>query len=78
MADSCWLHNPQPGEVWEHRDGGSVYVLAIGVAQVRVQRRPFGDSQAQPWWQRLDMFHASTTGRLSQQMILVPDEAGNG
>lgn len=56
--------NPQPGEVWEHRDRGSIYVLARGGTQVRVQRRPFGDSQARPWWQRLDNFHRSITGRL--------------
>ena len=56
--------NPEPGEVWEHRDGGSVYVLDRGLAMVKVQRRPFGDSMAHPWWQRIDNFHKSTTGRL--------------
>jgi hypothetical protein len=36
---------PKPGEVWEHADGGSVYVLEVNTMTVRVTRRPPGDPQ---------------------------------
>lgn len=43
------------GQIWGHVDGGSVYVLAQASEEidgdrrhVQVQRRPFGDSLAEP------------------------------
>lgn len=62
-GEAAMPRNPHAGEVWEHRDGGRVYVLQLNHAQVQVQRRPFGDSQARPWWQKLENFHASVMGR---------------
>lgn len=56
MAD----YDPCAGDVWEHVDGGSFYVLArkslSPTAAVLVQRRPFGDSQAAPVWIRWTTF----------------------
>ena len=48
--------NPQPGEIWEHHDGGSIYVTGRDKSRVCIQRRPFGDSLAEPWWIRLRTF----------------------
>ncbi len=56
--------NPQPGEVWEHRDGGQMYIVLRGGTSVAITRRPPGDSQAETVWLSLVRFHFETTGRL--------------
>jgi len=55
---------PQRFEVWEHLDGGSMYVRDVTRTRVKVQRRPFGDSLAEPRWMMLYTFERQTTGRL--------------
>lgn len=56
--------DPQPGETWEHLDGGSLYVVGRSGPLVRVQRRPFGDSQAIPQWMKVKTFEKLTKWRL--------------
>jgi len=62
--DQETLQDPQRGEVWEHVDGGSYYVRSRSGPLVRVQRRPFSDSQAMPKWIRVRTFSKYATGRL--------------
>lgn len=56
--------DPQGNEVWEHVDGGSVYVLRRRGGMVQIQRRPFGDSLASPVVISLKTFTKQVTGRL--------------
>jgi len=63
---TAWTERPDPqrGEQWEHIDGGSIYVLRRRGAMVRVQRRPLGDSQAEPYWIGVVTFAKIATGKL--------------
>lgn len=58
------LYDPQTGDIWEHCDGGSMYIVGRKPKWVRVQRRPFGDSQALPFWLTLPDFGKRATGCL--------------
>lgn len=53
---------PQIGEVWNHQDGGSYYVIGRARRSVRIQRRPFGDSLAEPDWISINTFNRINTG----------------
>ncbi len=55
---------PKPGERYEHLDGGTVYIIGRKKRLIRIQRRPFGDSQADPKWIRLPTFHKITREKL--------------
>jgi hypothetical protein len=57
--------NPQPHEIWDAQDGGSFYVVGRTPRMVQVQRRPFGDSKAEPYWIRVATFAREVTGRIS-------------
>lgn len=58
---------PRGGQIWEHRDGGKMYVLGRRTesprADVWIQRRPFGDSHSDPHFIKHARFCAVTTGR---------------
>lgn len=58
---------PEPGDVWEHRDGGSMYIISRSVSRdtVKIQRRPFGDSQAEPFNIRRSVFDKIQRGRIN-------------
>lgn len=56
--------NPHAGEVWEHRDGGSLYLCARTARMVCVQRRPRGDSQGEARWMRLSTFAKCAVHRI--------------
>ncbi len=61
------MEEPRTGEIWEHFDGGSIYVLATrGVFHlwVKIQRRPFGDSLAKPKWVKQRTFDAMAVSKL--------------
>lgn len=47
-GDRDAILDPQRGDKVEHRDGGTIYVNARYGRFVSVQRRPFGDSMAEP------------------------------
>lgn len=55
---------PKRGDIWEHADGGSIYVRETSGPLVHIQRRPFGDSQAIPRWIRLATFAKIAVDRL--------------
>ena len=55
--------DPRPGEKWEHRDGGTIYVIHRTLKMVLVNRRP-GDDTSGMQWIRLSTFAAMTSGRL--------------
>jgi len=56
---------PRAGDIWEHRDGGSIYVLSTKSDRVMIQRRPFGDSQAEPFSIQREVFDKIQRGLLS-------------
>jgi len=51
--------NPQPGEIWEHRDGEKMFVIVRDKSRVCVQRQPPGD----PWWISLKTFQKIQAGK---------------
>ncbi len=56
VASSETPELPDAGDTWAHVDGGSVYVLKVTKTRVRIQRRPFGDPLAEPYWVMLYTF----------------------
>ena len=61
--------DPQAGDVWEHIDGGSFFVLKRWPNTVHLQRRPFGDSKALPYTITLMTFARETTGLLRREVV---------
>ena len=57
--------NPQPGETWNHQDGGAIHVKARKPRMVLITRRPPGDSQAFSYWMRITTFQTVATGKVS-------------
>lgn len=60
--------DPMPGDVWDAQDGGSLYVVARSALMVQVQRRPFGDSQSEPYWTRLQTFQRDAVSRSRRRL----------
>jgi len=64
--------DPRPGDVYEHADGGSIYVVsrctAGPKADVIIQRRPFGDKAAFQQRVRLVTFQTIATGLRSARL----------
>ncbi len=63
------LVNPVRGDIWEHTDGGSVFVLRRRGPSVMVQRRPFGDSLAEPFWLEVPAFSRQVTGKIRRVRV---------
>jgi len=55
--------DPQPGEIWEHRGGSSMYVIDRDRLRVCVQREPPGDPRAERWWIKLKTFEKMQAGK---------------
>jgi hypothetical protein len=56
--------NPLSGQVWEHRDGGSLYIHGRLPRMVCVSRRPFGDSEARRFYMYSKTFVRKAVGRI--------------
>jgi len=61
--------NPLPGEVWEHSDGSSIYVLARLPRSVLICiGHPPGDSQSEKRW-----VYSKTFDRIAMRRIRQPE-----
>lgn len=60
------LHFPKTGQVYEHTDGGSVYVVERKANVVVYTRRPPGDSEAKIERCYVGRFREMVTGLLSE------------
>jgi hypothetical protein len=55
--------NPQRGEIWEHRDGGRMYIIDRDRSRVCVQRQPPSNPLAERWWIKLKTFEKMQAGK---------------